>query len=938
NSATVSGTPPSGPAVEDVTDNGDDTDGNTTDDATLITPPPANPALQLVLLTNTAPGGVTQPLVPGTTIIDMDGDGAVSSGDRQYYTYQVTNVGDVTISGIRIDDPDAKSSGGPITLAPGAADTTTFFGYKEITQINIDAGTLSNQAMAIGSSPAGTDDVSDLSDDTGVGDDATVVTFQADADVTLLKTATLIDSDGTPGTSAGDRIDYVFEVANAGKSTLENILITEVLFTGTGTLSQITRTGGDLNTDNRLNPNETWSYSASYTITAADMAGPGMISNSARVSTETGDGRQIRANSASEVPGVEATTVVFLGTVAGEVRENSQAVPGVQVNLVDTATRQTIMTTVTGSDGRYALIDIPAGNYDVEFIGTDGKAYTGVDAEGNGLTGTINAVRGLSFSYPSTSADRDYTGINAVAIDPSGVIYDSETRQPLAGASVTLAFNGAPVNTSWLVGGQATQVTGADGTYAFFLQSPAQSGTYTIEVTYAGYSDSVLLPPQAGAYVPGLGGGIEQIVSSATAPAVGDPTVYYTAVTFTFGDWTNAATLSNGIIHNHIALDADRPAVIPQIENQVKEILENDLRLTVERQSRQFAAISRSALQRLKRGELVAEHCGEQAESRTVLNADGNDTAVVVDIDGERVIYDCAKELWIREEIEVSYDKSRDLGHQVSLSFTQLRERFETEDKLRGRFWGGYASRTSVAASGATGKIDGFGLNVGTYGAERHDGLYLDYYGAIAAGRHAYALNFGLARDIEAEGAYGYLAVFAGVGLSGEMRQQDWIIAPTLRLDMAHAFAGKASLAARYSDLAGAWETGTIALNDQSLARLTGEIVFSNDLSLANDGIGVWDKVTGEFSFAPRLFCDFTFDRAAASCGVGGNISYREAYRQDHDHVEYRVDYERRGTGDYSLSAGVAHQRKLKHGRWSNEISVTQDAKPKISTQVSLDF
>lgn len=69
-------------------------------------------------------------------------------------------------------------------------------------------------------------------------------------------------------------------------------------------------------------------------------------------------------------------------------------------------------------------------------------------------------------------------------LDPAGVVYNSVTRLPVAGAVVAMLGSGADPATH-LVGGSlaATQTTGSDGFYQFLLQNAFPSGVYTLSVT-----------------------------------------------------------------------------------------------------------------------------------------------------------------------------------------------------------------------------------------------------------------------------------------------------------------------------------------------------------------------------------------------------------------------------------------------------------------------
>ena len=83
-----------------------------------------------------------------------------TAGSTIDYTFLVTNTGNVTITGVAVDDAqlDAAAVCPVTTLAPGASTTCT--GTHTITQAEVDAGTVDNSATATGTPPGGgTDDV-----------------------------------------------------------------------------------------------------------------------------------------------------------------------------------------------------------------------------------------------------------------------------------------------------------------------------------------------------------------------------------------------------------------------------------------------------------------------------------------------------------------------------------------------------------------------------------------------------------------------------------------------------------------------------------------------------------------------------------------------------------------------------------------------------------
>jgi uncharacterized membrane protein len=158
NTATARAKDPKGGDVTDISDNNDPTKPGK-DDPTE-TPVPQTGSLELIKKSN------------------YHGSGVV--GDVINYTFEVKNVGNVTLTNITIADNKCNIKGVLGSLAVGAIDTSAFSCSYSITQQDIDAGKVTNSAIVTGKDPKGKDvtDISDDSDPTKPGsDDATETKF-----------------------------------------------------------------------------------------------------------------------------------------------------------------------------------------------------------------------------------------------------------------------------------------------------------------------------------------------------------------------------------------------------------------------------------------------------------------------------------------------------------------------------------------------------------------------------------------------------------------------------------------------------------------------------------------------------------------------------------------------------------------------------------------
>ncbi len=259
------------------------------------------------------------------------------------------------------------------------------------------------------------------------------------------------------------------------------------------------------------------------------------------------------------------------------------------VELFDPTAGTVIRTAATGADGTYRFVDLlPGTRFEVRFrhpqsgvlwgFPVTGETAAGPaapcnpdDAIANGTASTCRIDTNGITQLEVVLRSGDNLPQQSLPVDPSGVVYDSVTRNPVPGAIVTLAPNGVcngyDPATSVLNGGQGgysidgdriSMTVGSDG-YYLFLFGPAAPPRCEFSLTVTppgGYTfRSALIPPQTGSLSPpGAVGTTFAVQPQPTAPTapVGTGTQYY------LGLFAGAGTAN--IVHNHLPLD---PAVAP---------------------------------------------------------------------------------------------------------------------------------------------------------------------------------------------------------------------------------------------------------------------------------------------------------------------------------------------------------------------------------------
>ncbi|WP_172976594.1 DUF11 domain-containing protein [Roseivivax sp. THAF40] len=299
NQVTVTATGPGGAPVRDISDDGDDTDGNQTDDPTIFVPASE----------------------PGVTVIKSVIEPGTRPGDSVVFEIVATNTGNLDLSDISVTDTLTRTDGTlldvdvttvsvPATLSPG--DEAIWRVTHVLTQQDVDAGGLSNTALVRGVAADGTP-VSDLSADDDFTDgntsaDPTVITVAPSPSLEVIKTLDEI------GTAAGEPVSFDITVENTGNITLNDITVTDEMTTLAGddpralSVVFVGTDGTPPSAEGTLSPGETATYTVTATLTQADLDAGGVL-NSATAAARTPLGGTLQDVSDDDGTGIDDPTV-----------------------------------------------------------------------------------------------------------------------------------------------------------------------------------------------------------------------------------------------------------------------------------------------------------------------------------------------------------------------------------------------------------------------------------------------------------------------------------------------------------------------------------------------------------------------------------------------------------------------------------------------------
>lgn len=531
------------------------------------------------------------------------------------YSIVVSNLGNLPATGVTLSDsvpthteyianstqlngtPVADEPDGTMPLAAVGGLTLTSEGESEGVIAAGEQVLVTFQVRVIAGTPDGTiisnqgtvrsnelpDEPTDVDGNDENGDQPTEIAVGNVASLALNKQ--VLDMNG--GTvQPADTLQYIIAVSNIGSQASSQISVTDDLsllavtyLAESGVIESTPFTDSAADSDNgsfdaindqlialipTLLPGEI--VTVRFRVSVDNVADGTVIDNQA---TATDDDGNSAAGNASVSVGGATSTARLSGQVWLDPNHNDTVDPGEELQsgwLVQIFNNGVLVAeTFTDENGFYEFSGLtPGPGYELRFSlnGNTGGAGETLSEEFTPVGQTIQNI---------TLNPGDNLLNQSLPIDPSGVVYDSVRRVPVADVVLTLYFDDGTgrqeVPAACLNPGQQGQITIANGFYAFDINvgapgCPGDNVIYEIgfeaPINFFIPGVSTIIPPQegaidAGACANGAGGDVIpdtsdcELTPSNDVPANGEPTTYFLRFDIDSGD--------SQIFNNHIPVD-----------------------------------------------------------------------------------------------------------------------------------------------------------------------------------------------------------------------------------------------------------------------------------------------------------------------------------------------------------------------------------------------
>ncbi len=337
-----------------------------------------------------------------------------TAGETIEYTIVVDNTGNVDLTNVVLTDAFA----GGATLTSGDTNTNNILETTEtwtytadyvVTQADLNAGgTLTNVATV------------DTNQTDPQSDDA-ISTVQQNPSLTIDKVA-----NNQSVTAAGQVINYTYTVTNTGNQTLTGVTLSDDNFTPSNTGDDFNPIffGGDINGDNNLDVGESWIYTASHTVTQAEIdAGTNLVNVATADSNQTEpktDTETVEIPQNDLPTNIEIDKVTTNGTLTGD---GITVAAGSAIQWIYTVKNTGVLSlnnvSVTDDNGT-------SGDPSDDFQAT---LNTSTDVGNDGI---LSPNETWTYTYSSTAVAGSYNNIGTVT---SETVSLSDNRTPTANDS-----------------------------------------------------------------------------------------------------------------------------------------------------------------------------------------------------------------------------------------------------------------------------------------------------------------------------------------------------------------------------------------------------------------------------------------------------------------------------------------------------------------------
>ena len=357
-----------------------------------------------------------------TSNADEDKTSTITVGDTLTYTVTLLNDGDVTITDTTItDDKISPSSASCSSVAVNG--TCVLTGTYKVTQADVDAGKVVNNAASTSKNPAGTTLTRQASNEEAI---------TRSVELAVVKTAS------STGSSVGDVITYTIEIKNTGNVTVKDLVLTDTFTDAQGAALALT-TGPSFvknsgaSAEKTLAPGETATYTATYAITQAAIDAGGVKNvalvagtdplgtkvedtsdNGDEAEDSPGDTDEDPTNDPTETPLAPAPSLVVQKTASSTGSSVGDVITyTIEIKNTGNVTVKDLVLTDTFTDAQGAALALTTGP---SFVKNSGASAEKTLAPGETATYTA--------TYAITQAAIDAGGVKNVALvagtDPLG--------------------------------------------------------------------------------------------------------------------------------------------------------------------------------------------------------------------------------------------------------------------------------------------------------------------------------------------------------------------------------------------------------------------------------------------------------------------------------------------------------------------------------------